>query len=94
MSLQFGSTALNYASEKGHTQIVKLLLIANANPNIANDVSVPTVANVVVFPQFGSTALNYASDNGNAEIVKLLLKANANPNLVNKVSSVSNSANK
>ncbi len=49
--------ALTWASVKGHTEIVKLLLEADANP---------------LAVLFGNTAINLASNNGHKEIVRLI----------------------
>ena len=60
-----GRTALMNASMENKTKVVRLLLKADANPNIQDD--------------FGYTALMYASQEGHIPIVELLLKAKANP---------------
>lgn len=59
-----------YAAQKGHTEIVKLLLDADADPNIqAID---------------GSTALILAVELRHKEIVRLLLEAGADSNIKDK----------
>ena len=62
-----GSTPLYIASHNGHTEIVSILIKANANPNLYLD--------------DGATPLYIASQNGHTDINSLLLKANADPNL-------------
>ncbi len=64
------NTALIFAAEKGHIEIVRLLLEHNADKNHPNT--------------NGSTAINYAAGNGHLEIVKLLLKHDARTNHPNK----------
>ncbi|MCJ1262547.1 hypothetical protein MMC22_002417 [Lobaria immixta] len=56
-------TSLQIAANKGHVEIVKLLLNAGAGVNIENF--------------FGETALHYAPSQGNLETLKLLLDAKA-----------------
>jgi len=53
-----GFTALMEASQKGHTEIVKMLIDTGAQVNIKN--------------KYGTTPLMIASDKGHAEIVELL----------------------
>ena len=62
-----GTTALIFASFKGHTEIVHLLLLNGSEPNMAS------------FK--GNTALIAASQEGYTEIVLLLLEAGADPNV-------------
>ena len=62
-----GTTPLFVASEEGHTEVVSLLLKANADPNIQTEK--------------GASPLFIASQEGHTEIVSLLLKANADPNI-------------
>ena len=54
-------SALLYASGRGHTEIVKLLLDKRAN-----------ITRYEIFD--GKNSLSFASENGHVEIVKLLLK--------------------
>ena len=61
-----GSSPLFVASQDGQTDIVSLLLNANANPNSQRD--------------DGTSPLYIAGQQGHTDIVSLLLKANANPN--------------
>jgi len=60
-------TALNRASEYGHTAIVEMLLNAGANLNLVD--------------RNGETPLMRASREGHTDIVKMLLNAGANPDL-------------
>ena len=62
-------TPLNLAALSGNLGIVKLLLRADANPNLATHDN-------------GYTPLHLVLKNGNLGVVKALLEAGANPNLV------------
>ena len=62
LKLQAG-TPLHMASHKGHLEVVRLLLEANADKDKATVI--------------GSTSLHGASYNGHLEVVRLLLEANA-----------------
>jgi ankyrin repeat protein len=53
-----GRTALMFASERGHKEVVKLLIEKGAGVNVKD--------------KYGWTALKYASENGHQEIVELL----------------------
>jgi len=64
-----GETALMFASERGHTRIVKLLIEAGADVNIQDHIN--------------HTALMVASCNGHAKIIKILIEARADVNLYN-----------
>jgi hypothetical protein len=65
-----GYTPLIWASSRGHTEAVRLLLEAGADVDLeAND---------------GQTALMRAADYGHAEVVELLLKSGADVNTQNK----------
>ena len=65
-----GYTPLIWASSRGHTETVRLLLEAGADVNLtAND---------------GQTALMRAADYGHAEVVELLLKSGADVNAQNE----------
>jgi Ankyrin repeats (3 copies)/Domain of unknown function (DUF3471) len=61
---KYGATALAYASDKGHTEVVKLLLEKGANPNSKDTF-------------YNSTPLNWAVQKGHAEIVRALLEKGA-----------------
>ena len=65
-----GMTALMYAVENCHLEIVEVLLNANADPNIQKE--------------DGWTALMSACLNDNAEVVEVLLKGGADPNIQDK----------
>jgi uncharacterized protein len=60
-----GITPLMLAAAEGHTEVVRALLAANANPNIGQ--------------YDGTTALMNAAENGRVEVLKLLLAAKADP---------------
>lgn len=61
--------AIRFASKKGLTQPVKLLISEGANVNLKDDK--------------GNTALMNAAENGHLEIVSELLANGANPNIIN-----------
>ncbi|KAJ7589303.1 Pfs, NACHT and ankyrin domain protein [Mycena floridula] len=65
-----GCTPLICAAEKGHIDIVKLLLEKNADSNICD--------------KDQHTPLSYAAPWGHIDIVKLLLEKNADPNICDK----------
>lgn len=66
---KYGATPIYMASENGQTEIVKLLLAANADVNTAE-------------PILGTTPLMAACMDGFTEVVKLLLTANPEMNIV------------
>jgi len=57
---KFGYTALHYASKKGNLEIVKLLVVAGANPKIQE--------------KYGFTPLHEAAENDNVEVLEYLLE--------------------
>jgi Ankyrin repeats (3 copies)/Ankyrin repeat len=63
---EYGATPLAYASDKGHLEIVKLLLARGATVDVEDTF-------------YHSTALAWAAYNGHAEIVRALIGAGANP---------------
>ena len=63
----YGQTPLSWAGEKGHLEVVKLLLGAGAKVDSKDD-------------RYGQTPLSWAAENGHLEVVKLLLGAGANVN--------------
>ncbi|KAJ6538314.1 ankyrin repeat-containing domain protein [Mycena vulgaris] len=65
------ATALTFASDSGHADIVDLLLRNQADPNIPSDIH--------------GCALAADSGNGHIEVVRLLLKSGANANLPDDV---------
>eukprot|EP00439_Symbiodinium_sp_Y106_P038483 s1775_g4.t1 len=67
---EHGSTALSFASCRGHVEVVRLLLEAGANKDLADDCK--------------NTALIKASYEGHVEVVRLLLEAGANPDLADE----------
>uniref|UniRef100_UPI00398E4BB9 E3 ubiquitin-protein ligase MIB2 n=1 Tax=Pristiophorus japonicus TaxID=55135 RepID=UPI00398E4BB9 len=64
-----GKTALQVAAHQGHTEVVKILLQANAQLEIHDE--------------DGDTALHYASFGNQPEVARLLLSKGANVNLLN-----------
>lgn len=66
-----GTTALFFAAQSGHLEVVKILLEAGANLELAS--------------QDGGNALFVAVQSGNVKIVKELLDAGANVNAYMKV---------
>ena len=81
--LKNGMTSLMVFSSIGHTNIVKLLLEAGANPNIQCQSILSALLRLPFQfePSNGSTALMFASLKGHTEIVELLLKHKANPDV-------------
>ncbi|KAF4250500.1 hypothetical protein CNMCM8980_000868 [Aspergillus fumigatiaffinis] len=61
----YGRTPLSFASEKGHTSIIKQLLVF--------DSIIPDLADTA----YGRTPLSWAAARGHVEVVQLLLKTNA-----------------
>lgn len=61
---RYDATALSYASDKGHTEVVRLLLERGAAPNVKDTF-------------YGATPLIWAAQKGHAEIVRLLLDKGA-----------------
>jgi hypothetical protein len=57
---RYGATALSYACDKGHTEVVRLLLERGANPDVKDTF-------------YGATPMGWAAPKGYTEIVKLLL---------------------
>ncbi len=66
-------TPLIFAVNRGHADIVKLLISAKADVNQGDGLS-------------SATPLMFAADNGYANIIKLLLDAGANPNFKDSTS--------
>jgi len=65
-----GNTPLIFAINNGYIEIVRLLLEAKANPEIANET--------------GGRPLTVAAFKGDTDIIDLLLKAGANPQAPNE----------
>ncbi len=61
---RYGTTALFKASERGHTDVVKLLLARGADTKVKDTF-------------YGATAMTWALDNDHAEVVKALLEKDA-----------------
>ena len=92
----YGDTALLYAANYGHAEIVKMLLSAGANPNAVGDNGYTALiltknAEVVKMLIAAGSNPNAVRDNGytaliesagyrHSEVVKILLEAGANPN--------------
>lgn len=70
--LQHGMTALLWAADMGHLQVLELLLHSGADMTLVDD--------------NGLTALLWAADRGHVECVKALLDAGIDVNIVDKVS--------
>lgn len=59
---EYGATALSFACDKGHAEVVKLLLERGANPNVKDTF-------------YESDPMTWAAYNGHTEVVKLLIGA-------------------
>lgn len=59
---EYGASALSFASDKGHVEVVKLLLERGANPKVKDTF-------------YESDPMTWAAYNGHAEVVKLLIGA-------------------
>jgi ankyrin repeat protein len=57
---RYGATALSYACDKGHTEVVRLLLERGADPDVKDTF-------------YGATPMGWAAPKGFTEIVKLLI---------------------
>ena len=71
LQLEDGGTPLYAASQLGYTDIVRLLIQANANPNLH-------------LLSDGSSAIHIASQRTHSDVVRVLLQANANANCQTK----------
>jgi len=77
-----GHTALMFASIHGHTEIVEILIKANADITpLKKGTGWTAKAEINAKNDDGSTALMFASFHGHAEIVKILMKADADINV-------------
>ena len=61
---RYGATALSYAADKGHLEVVKLLLERKADPNVKDTF-------------YGATPIIWAAQKGHAKIVEALLERGA-----------------
>ncbi len=94
LSLQDGVTALHWASNYGHDEIVRVLLAAKATVNIQHKVGfvVQTISHNILFTLFssyvqsGQTPLWAASFNGHQKCMELLIDAGANVDVPKGVS--------
>lgn len=68
---QHGMSALHYAANAGHLEVVKVLLGANAEVNAVD--------------QHGSTPFHWASANCHLDVMDALLAASADPNVADQV---------
>lgn len=61
---QYGATALAYACDKGHTEVVRLLLERGADPNVRDTF-------------YNATPMSWAAPKGHVEIARLLIEKGA-----------------
>lgn len=73
-------SALHQAATFNHTEIVKLLLEAGANPNAKADFGVPTKTFWRDVPVVGETPLHRAAGFSSQELIALLHEAGADKN--------------
>jgi ankyrin repeat protein len=76
---EWDKTALMYASENGHAEIVRELLTAEADPNL--------IDRSISEDSGGKTALHYAAKNGHVGIVSALIDAKSNLEVVDEAAS-------
>ena len=76
-------TALMWAAAEGHTDVVKALLDAKANPNLHAHVTTITERKNEDHAAGGFTALMFAARNGHTETCDVLIKGGADPKLSN-----------
>ena len=60
----YGATALSFAADRGHVEIVQYLISQKANPNVKDRF-------------YGATPMDWASSHGHYEIMKVLVKGGA-----------------
>jgi ankyrin repeat protein len=76
-------SALMWASEEDHLDVVDTLLKAGANPNLQAHVSSLTERKNADYPTGGFTALMWAARNGYEDVVRRLVQGGADLNLTN-----------
>ena len=82
-----GSFPINFAAEKGRLEVVKLLVTAGANVNIANMYEPhPTALSPPFIPnasrhRHGCSPLHFAAINGHLEVAQQLMNAGADTNM-------------
>ena len=76
-------SALMWASDEDHLDVVDTLLKAGANPNLQAHVSSLTERKNADYPTGGFTALMWAARNGYEDVVRRLVQAGADLNLKN-----------
>jgi ankyrin repeat protein len=67
------------ACANGYLDIVKFLLLSNANPNHPNESK-----NTPLRMKYLNNVLDWAALNGRKEVVELLLESKADPNIKNE----------
>ncbi|MBI4266338.1 MAG: ankyrin repeat domain-containing protein [Acidobacteria bacterium] len=75
-------TALMWAADEGHLDVIRALLEAGAAPDLKAHVN-QLDREHADHPSGGFTALMFATRNGHEEAVRMLMEAGANPNLTN-----------
>ncbi len=76
-------SALMWAAAEGHTDMVKTLLAAGADPNLQAHVTYIEERKDADHPSGGFTAMMFAARNGHEQVVRALMEGGADPKLTN-----------
>ena len=91
--IQEGLTALMLATQRGHKEVIKVLVERKANPNITEVVGLCLYVWIMYHCSLymylqttGWTALHFSAEVGDVETLRILLEGGANVDIKNKVS--------